>query len=95
MTTILTILAVLIGIVFLLFLADAWTRARIRRLQRRGLYPLEGEETDTDVERLIRLSRRMEAIRVYRAVHGGDLKSAREAVDRLAGTLRPWRRDAG
>ena len=60
---------------------DIVTRSRIRRLRQAGLYPLRGEETDADVERLIRMGKMIEAIKVYRDVHGVDLKAAKEAVD--------------
>lgn len=94
-TIVLIVLAILVGLVLVMFLADAWTRGRVRRLQRRGIYPLAGEERHADVERLIRMGRRMEAIRVYRDVHGVGLKEAREVVDRLSETIRPWRGGRG
>ena len=49
-------------------------------------YPLPGEGTDADVERFIALGRKMTAIKLYREIHGVDLKTARDAVEELSET---------
>ena len=63
-----------------------------RRWQRRhGEFtrlPPRGEATDADVERFVALGRKMTAIKLYREIHGVDLKTAKEAVDELAGRKR-------
>jgi ribosomal protein L7/L12 len=41
------------------------------------------------VDELLRAGRKIEAIKVYRRLHGVDLKSAKDAVDARAGQLRP------
>jgi ribosomal protein L7/L12 len=46
-------------------------------------YPAPGEGTDEDVERFIRLRRKMTAIKLYREIHGVDLKTAKEAVEEM------------
>lgn len=61
-------------------------RARLR-LQQQGLYPESGQETDEDVERLLSMGRKIDAIKVYRAVHKVGLKEAKEAVEALAARL--------
>lgn len=61
----------------------AW-RSQRRRQQIRdsGLLPPPGQETDDDVDRLLQHGQKIEAIKVYRALHGGGLKEAKEAVER-------------
>lgn len=46
-------------------------------------YPASGEGTDEDVERFIRLRRKMTAIKLYREIHNVDLKTAKEAVEEM------------
>jgi ribosomal protein L7/L12 len=41
------------------------------------------------VDELLRAGRKIDAIKVYRRLHGVDLKSAKDAVDARAGQLRP------
>jgi ribosomal protein L7/L12 len=36
-----------------------------------------------DVARLVRLGRKIEAIKLYREIHGVDLKAAKSAVDAI------------
>ena len=43
--------------------------------------------TDADVDRLILSGRKIEAIKVYRHLHGTDLKDAKQAVENRARTL--------
>lgn len=45
--------------------------------------------TEEDIRTLLIASRKIDAIKVYRRLHGGDLKSAKEAVERLASELPP------
>jgi ribosomal protein L7/L12 len=47
-------------------------------------YPQPGEGTDADVERFVALGRKMTAIKLYREIHGVDLKTATDAVDELS-----------
>jgi hypothetical protein len=84
MSWILYILGFLIVAVFLL---DGFNRRRIRRLRQEGIYPPPGRGSDGDVERLASMGRKIEAIKLYREIHGVDLKSAKEAVDELARRL--------
>jgi hypothetical protein len=41
------------------------------------------------VDQLLRAGRKIDAIKVYRRLHGVDLKSAKDAIDARAGQLRP------
>ncbi len=52
-------------------------------LRFRGLHPLAGEGSDADVLQLKRAGEKMLAIRLFRELHGVDLKSAKAAVDAL------------
>ena len=81
------ILYVIGGIVALLFIVDKLNRARVDRLRGRGIYPPSGQETAADVERLLMMGRKIDAIKVYRAVHGVGLKEAKQAVDELVRRL--------
>jgi ribosomal protein L7/L12 len=36
------------------------------------------------VERLVALGRKIDAIKLYREIHGTDLKTAKEAIDKIA-----------
>jgi ribosomal protein L7/L12 len=58
------------------------THRRVDKLRDAGIYPLEGQETDADVDRLIQMGRKIDAIKVYRAVHHVGLKEAKEAVEK-------------
>jgi ribosomal protein L7/L12 len=43
--------------------------------------------TEADIDRLIASGRKIEAIKVYRHLHGGDLKDAKDAVEARAKKL--------
>jgi len=45
--------------------------------------------TEADVYTLLSAGRKIEAIKVYRRLHGVDLKAAKDAIDRLAASLPP------
>jgi ribosomal protein L7/L12 len=45
--------------------------------------------TDADVRRLIGVDRKIEAIKLYRQLHGVGLKNAKEAVERIAAGRSP------
>ena len=75
------------AILALLFIVDKLNRARVDRLRGRGIYPASGQETEADVERLVMMGRKIDAIKVYRAIHGVGLKEAKEAVDELVHCL--------
>ena len=63
---------------------NALNRRKTDDLRQTGLYPPPGRGTDADVERLVALGRKIDAIKLYREVHGTDLKSAKDAVDKIA-----------
>ena len=70
-------LLVLVG-----FVANRYTAKKTRSLREAGVYPQEGQETDADVDRLLELGHKIEAIKVYRTLHQVDLKDAKPAVDK-------------
>lgn len=43
-----------------------------------------GASADANVARLAALGRKIEAIKLYRRLHGTDLKAAKDAVDRMS-----------
>jgi hypothetical protein len=79
---------VVLSIIFLLaaavYVGNAFSRSRLRQLRQSGIYPPPGGGVDGDVRRLLSLGRKIDAIRLYREIHGGGLKSAKEAVERFA-----------
>ncbi len=79
----LKILLVVLAIILVLSYLNRRSRGTVARLRRTGVYPLEGMETDGDVRRLMEMGHKIEAIKVYRAVHHTDLKTAKEAVEKL------------
>jgi ribosomal protein L7/L12 len=72
----------------LLIIAAVFVVNASRRWQRRheefSRRPPPGEATDADVERFAAMGRKMTAIKLYREIHGVDLKTAKEAVEALA-----------
>jgi ribosomal protein L7/L12 len=49
----------------------------------------ESPPSREQVDELLRAGRKIDAIKVYRRLHGVDLKSAKDAIDARAGQLRP------
>jgi ribosomal protein L7/L12 len=79
MKLLITIL-VIIAAVFAVNASRRWQRRHAEFARR----PAPGEATDADVERFVALGRKMTAIKLYREIHGVDLKTAKEAVEGLA-----------
>lgn len=79
MKLLLTIALIVVG-VWLLAASRRW-RGQHAAMSR---YPARGEGTDGDVERFVRLRRKMTAIKLYREIHNVDLKTAKEAVEEMA-----------
>lgn len=79
MKLLLTIALIVIGV---------WALAASRRWKSEhaamSRYPAPGQGTDEDVERFVRLRRKMTAIKLYREIHGVDLKTAKDAVEEMA-----------
>lgn len=63
------------------------TGRRLSRARRAGIYPPPGRGSDADVERLLLQGENYLAIRLYRELHGTDLKSSRLRVEELAARL--------
>ena len=76
-----TIVAVVLVLLVFGFML-AGTRKKENRLRHAGLYPPEGQETSADVDRLLQLGHKIEAIKVYRKLHQVDLKDAKDAVEK-------------
>jgi ribosomal protein L7/L12 len=82
------LLLLVVGIIVMVFLIDRANRIKVRRLRESGVYPPVGQGTIADVEWLIVLKKKIPAIKLYREIHGVDLKTAKEAVERLEQGLR-------
>jgi hypothetical protein len=74
--------AAVIVVVVVGVLLHAANRAKRKRLTRSGLYPDDGEGTDADVERLVSLGHEIQSVKLFSEIHGVDLRTAREAVER-------------
>jgi len=83
------ILMVIAVLLVLGYLVSWRTRQKVRRLQEEGVYPQDGEERSADVDRLILLGHKIEAIKVYRQLHGSGLKEAKHAVEARAREIDP------
>lgn len=79
-----TIVYVILAAVAVVLVVDSFNRRRVRNLRQSGLYPPTGQGRAADVERLVALGRKIDAIKLYREIHGTDLKTAKEAVDKIA-----------
>jgi len=71
-------------VVALMAILEAWNRTIFRRLQASGQYPPAGQGTDAEVLRLMQARQKIAAIKLYRDIHGVDLKSAKESVENMA-----------
>ena len=74
------LLVVVVLLVIFVFLARR-TQQKTEQLRQAGLYPHEGQETSADVDRLLQLGHKIDAIKVYRKLHRVGLKEAKEAVE--------------
>ena len=63
---------------------NAMSRRRTDDLCQTGVLPPPGQGSDADVERLVTLGRKIDAIKLYREIHRTDLKTAKDAVDKIA-----------
>lgn len=79
---------IVLGLVVLFCLLRLGSRSSdrsLRRARRNNLLPPPGCGTDADVERLLAQGEKLLAVRLYRELHGTDLKTAKEAVEKLGG----------
>ncbi len=60
------------------------SRSSLAQARRRGLCPPAGSGSDADVMTLMARGEKHLAIRLYRELHGGGLKDARQAVEAMA-----------
>jgi len=77
---------ILAGLAATAVLLGWWTGFRFSRARRAGIYPPPGTGSDADVERLARQGEQMLAIRLYREIHGTDLKTSRLRVEEMMGS---------
>jgi len=77
-----TILYIVVAVVAGALALSALNRRRTDDLRRPVSIPPPGQGSDADVERLVALGRKIDAIKLYREIHGTDLKSAKDAVDK-------------
>ncbi len=66
-----------------------WVHLPDRRARESGLHPPTGAGTDEDVWRLAESGEKIAAIKLYREIHGVDLKTAKESVEALVRRRRP------
>ena len=78
------VLYIVVAVVVAALTLNALSRRRTDDLRQTGFLPPPGQGSDADVERLVALGRKIDAIKLYREIHGSDLKTAKDAVDRMA-----------
>ncbi|RIX40307.1 MAG: hypothetical protein D3M94_21810 [Rhodocyclales bacterium GT-UBC] len=77
-------LFLLIAVAILLVLgSQVYVTVIIAKLRRSGDYPLPGQATMADVERLHKQGLSTWAMRCYREIHGCSLRQAKEAIEKL------------
>jgi ribosomal protein L7/L12 len=80
---------IVIDALILLGILASANRRRTEALRQQGLYPAPGKGTDADVAKLLAAGRKIDAIKIYREIHGVGLKEAKEAVERMAKCVDP------
>jgi len=80
MTKLFITILVIAAALFVMNASRRWQRRHAEFARR----PRPGQATDADVEHFVALGRKMTAIKLYREIHGVDLKTAKEAVEALA-----------
>jgi len=78
------VLYIVVAVVVAALTLNALSRRRTDDLRQTGLFPPPGQGSDADVGRLIALGRKIDAIKLYREIHRTDLKTAKDAVDKIA-----------
>jgi len=78
------ILYVVVALAAAALALNALNRRKTDDLRQTGLYPPPGRGSAADVERLVALGRKIDAIKLYREIHRTDLKTAKDAVDEIA-----------
>ena len=78
------VLYIVVAVVVAALTLNALSRRRTDDLRQTGFLPPPGQGSDADVERLVALGRKIDAIKLYREIHGSDLKTAKDVVDRMA-----------
>jgi len=73
------------GIAFVAFVLGRVTGTqRVPLVVRPPASPRDVEAADAEIATLVRAGEKLEAIKRYRALHGVDLKAAKEAVEAIA-----------
>ncbi|MDP5238836.1 hypothetical protein Q9Q94_04810 [Uliginosibacterium sp. 31-16] len=77
-----------IAVFFLLtgLIANLLMRRELRSLRRQGIYPPPDQASDADVRNLLEAGYPVFAMRCFRDIHGGSLKDAKTAINRLKAT---------
>ena len=78
------VLYIVVAVVVAALALNALNRRRTDDLRQTGFLPPPGQGSDADVERLVALGRKIDAIKLYREIHRTDLKTAKDAVDKIA-----------
>ena len=78
------ILYVVVALAAAALALNALNRRKTDDLHQTGLLPPPGRGSAADVERLVALGRKIDAIKLYREIHRTDLKTAKDAVDEIA-----------
>jgi len=71
------------GILIFFGVLEFRSRSELQTLREKGIYPARGSGTDADVRRLVDAGHSIYALRLYREIHGVDLRTAKEAVEHM------------
>lgn len=75
-------LVIAIAILFVVG-SHLYTTVTLSKLRQSGVYPMAGQATMADVERLKKQGLPVWAVRCYREIHGCSLRQAKESVQNL------------
>jgi hypothetical protein len=75
-------LVIAIAILFVVG-SHLYTTVALSKLRQSGVYPMAGQATMADVERLKKQGLPAWAVRCYREIHGCSLRQAKESVQNL------------
>ncbi len=78
------ILYVVVALAAAALALNALNRRKTDDLRQTGLLPPPGRGSAADVERLVALGRKIDAVKLYREIHRTDLRTAKDAVDEIA-----------
>ena len=72
----------IVVVVVLISIVIRRNESKMQRMGDQSARPPEKRESEAEIDRLLQMGRKIEAIKVYRALHNVGLKEAKEAVEK-------------